>query len=206
MKHVAPTTFVFPAEGPELTFPTEVALWVREHYEAATTILEYGSGGSTTMAANMVGKTVFSVENSEPWYSALVVWFEKNQPKSDVRLHLEDKGRTEKWGRPVNKVKWRRYPRYALSVWQRDDFVHPDVVLIDGPFRVWCFLATLLLITKPVTVLFDDYVGCEDKYQLCESFAPIVQTQDRMVKFELDPTQIDPARLLDVVTAFSNVN
>lgn len=206
MSQAKSSIFSFPAEGPELTFPFEVALWVRDHYEAATTILEYGSGGPTAMGAHMVGKTIFSVENAEPWHSAMAAWFDRNPPLSDVKLHLENVGRTGQWGRPVNDNRWRRYPRYSLSVWQRDDFVHPDLVLIDGRFRVGCFLATLLSITKPVTVLFDDYVGREDKYQLCETFAPIVETQGHMVKFQLDPIQIDPARLLDVVIAFSNVN
>lgn len=199
-------TFKFPPEGPDLTFPLEVALWVREHYDAATTILEYGSGGSTAMASQMIGKTVFSVENAAPWHQALAAWLADSNPVSDIRLHFENLGRTGKWGWPIVENKWQKYPRYPLSVWQRDDFIHPDVVLIDGRFRVGCFLATLFSIRKPVTVLFDDYVGRENKYRLCESFAPIVETQGRMVKFQLDPTQIDPARLLDVVTAFSKLD
>lgn len=196
----------FPPEGPDLTFPLDVALWVRDHYDVSSTILEYGSGGSTAMAAQMVGKTVFSVENAQPWHDAMAVWFSENPPTSDIRLHFENVGKTGKWGWPVVENKWHKYPRYSLSVWQRADFIHPDLVLIDGRFRVGCFLATLFSITKPVTVLFDDYVGRERKYDICESFSPIVETRGRMAKFHLNPTQIDTTRLLDVVTAFSKIN
>ncbi|RPE71432.1 hypothetical protein EDD53_0550 [Pacificibacter maritimus] len=196
----------FSASGPELTFPSDVAQLVRAHYDAATTILEYGSGGSTAMAAQMTGKTVFSVENAAPWHASMQAWFDENPPVSTVHLHLEKVGKTKDWGWPVNETRWRRYPLYPLSVWQRNDFQHPDLVLIDGRFRVGCFLATLLSITKPVTVLFDDYIGREDKYNLCESFAQITQTTGRMVKFDLTPTVLDPKRLLDVVTAFGKIN
>jgi hypothetical protein len=196
----------FSADGPELTFPAEVAVWVRDAYEQATTILEYGSGGSTAMASKMIGKTVFSVESATPWHRAMTTWLDENPPVSDIRLHHQNIGKTRAWGWPENETHWRKFPKYALSVWQRDDFEHPDLVLIDGRFRVGCFLATLLSITKPVTVLFDDYVGREQQYQLCETFAPITQTLGRMVKFELNPTQLDPKRLLDVVVAFSKPN
>lgn len=196
----------FPAEGPEMTFPFEVALWVRDEYDLANTILEYGSGGSTAMASQMAGKTVFSVENAAPWHKAMVAWLADNPPLSDVKLHFENIGTTGDWGWPKHEKRWRKFPRYPLAVWGRDDFVHPDLVLIDGRFRVGCFLATLFSIKKPVTVLFDDYVGREAQYRICETFSPILETRGRMVKFQLDPTQIDPARLLDVVSAFGEIN
>jgi hypothetical protein len=205
MSQAAPL-HTFPPEGPELTFPFEVTLWVREAYDLASTILEYGSGGSTAMASQMSGKTVFSVESSASWYHAMAVWFDDNPPVSDVRLHYQNIGKTREWGWPETDEDWRKYPKYPLSVWQRDDFQHPDLVLIDGRFRVGCFLTTLLSITKPVTVLFDDYVGREKQYQICETFAPITQTQGRMVEFKLEPTQLDPTRLLDVITAFGKPN
>lgn len=203
MTSAAQPQHIFPDEGPEVTFPHNVALWVRDHYDLASNILEYGAGGSTAMASEMAGKTVFSVESSKSWVDAMHAWFADHPPVASIHLHHEYIGKTKGWGFPAREHQWRLYPRYSLGVWQREDFVAPDLVLIDGRFRVGCFLATLFSISKPTTVLFDDYVGREDQYQICETFAPIVETQGRMVKFQLDPTQIDPARLLDVVTAFS---
>jgi hypothetical protein len=52
-------------ERPELTFSPEVAELVRETYAQAQVILEYGSGGSTVLASEMAGKTVFSVESDK---------------------------------------------------------------------------------------------------------------------------------------------
>lgn len=192
----------FGPDGPELTFPSEVAAWVTSHYETADVILEYGSGGSTVLAAGMTGKTVFAVENAKDWYQSMQAWFAQNPPVSDVRLHRQNVGATKAWGFPVDESKWRNYPAYPLSVWQRDDFVHPDVVLIDGRFRAACFLATLFSIRKPVTVLFDDYVPRADRYAICESFAEITETRGRMVKFNLDPATVPAHRLLEIFQTF----
>ena len=43
-------------ERPELTFIPEVGELVRKHYEDADVILEYGSGGSTVMASEMLAR------------------------------------------------------------------------------------------------------------------------------------------------------
>ena len=54
-------------ERPELTFIPEVGELVKKHYIKAKVILEYGSGGSTVLASEMPGKTIYSVESSRVW-------------------------------------------------------------------------------------------------------------------------------------------
>ena len=53
-----------PITRPELTLPEAEAALLRETYDRAGVILEYGSGGSTVLAAEQPGKTVPSVESS----------------------------------------------------------------------------------------------------------------------------------------------
>jgi len=64
-------------ERPELTFIPEVGALVRKHYEGADVILEYGSGGSTVMASEMPGKTIYSVESSRVWTKMMRRWFDQ---------------------------------------------------------------------------------------------------------------------------------
>jgi hypothetical protein len=185
-------------DRPVLTFPPVVAEAVREAYAAATTILEFGSGGSTALAAEMPGKTVFSVESDGAWLRKMRAWFDANPPAADVRLHHADIGPTVKWGRPRDTRFFRRWPRYALSVWDRPDFRQPDLVLIDGRFRVACLLATAYRIDRPVTVLFDDYLGREP-YRAVEEIAKPVAMHGRMARFDLTPQPITPDRLVWIV-------
>ena len=183
---------------PELTMPEAEAAVLRAAYAAASVILEYGTGGSTLMAAEMSGKTIFAVESDRRWLSMMRDWIAANPGGSTVHLHQADIGATRRWGHPRNEVRWRQYADYPLGVWDRDDFRHPDVVLIDGRFRVGCFLATMLRIRCPVTVLFDDYAPRPAYRAVEEWFAPVTIT-GRMAQFQVTPVTLDPAHLRRVI-------
>jgi hypothetical protein len=49
-----------------LTLPADEARLLQDHYARAGVVLEYGSGGSTLLAARL-GKQVFSVESDAAW-------------------------------------------------------------------------------------------------------------------------------------------
>lgn len=186
-------------ERPVLTLPEAEAECLGQAYKAAKVILEYGSGGSTVLAADM-GKTVTSVESDPDWLAKMDAWFAGHKPKGRVVLHHGDIGPTAKWGMPKAPRSFRSWPGYALSVWDRPDFLQPDVVLIDGRFRPACLLATAFRTTRPVRVLFDDYAERPAYHQIEEMFRPIA-LHGRMAEFLVEPTAI-PAARLDWVMSF----
>ena len=188
---------------PELTFSSEVAALVRESYAAARVILEYGSGGSTALAAGMPGKTVFSVESDRRWTRDMQAYLDGAGTASEVHLHHTAIGATGKWGRPVDHSGYRRYHRYPLEIWDRPDFRHPDTVLIDGRFREACFYAVMLRCTRETVVLFDDY-GNRPRYHAVERFATPVETRGRMAKFVLGERALPREALTQIVGAFTN--
>ena len=183
---------------PELTMPLAEAAALRAAYAGAGVILEYGTGGSTLMAAEMPGKVIFAVESDRYWLSMMRAWMVAHPGASTVNLPRADVGPTRRWGHPRNELRWRQYADYPLGVWDRDDFVHPDVVLIDGRFRVGCFLATILRIVRPVTVLFDDYLP-RLKYRAVEDWFEPMQFIGRMAQFQVSPVVLDPVRLRHVI-------
>ena len=192
-----------PMEQPELTLPEAEAAWLRSCYADADVILEYGSGGSTVLASEMPGKTVFSVESDADWLGRMRLWFEAHPPAARVTLHHGDIGPTTKWGQPVGSKFYRRYHHYPLSVWDRDDFKHPDVVLIDGRFREACFYTVMMRAVRPVTVLFDDYIE-RDHYHEVEAIVPRAEVRGRMARFEITPQPVPPERLTRVIAAFAD--
>lgn len=194
-----------PLERPQLTLPEAEAEAVRNAYAAAGVILEYGSGGSTVIGAEMPGKRIFSVESDKAWLGMMERWFAANPPLSRLALHHGDIGPTKAWGAPVDDAQFRRWPSYPVSVWDRSDFEHPDVVLIDGRFRSACFLTTLFRITRPVTVLWDDYTERKG-YHVMESFAPLVRTHGRMAEFHLEPMAVPAERLGLILTTYLRPN
>lgn len=189
-------------DRPVLTFPEEVGDWVRGHYEKASVILEYGSGGSTVMAAEMTGKTVFSVESDPRWCQMMQEYLDHAGTQSEVHLHYANIGVVGKWGRPKNHDAWPRYHRYPNSVWDLPEFKAPDLILIDGRFRAACLLTAMLRTEKPVTVLFDDYTE-RRRYHAVENFVPRSETRGRMARFEIEPTDLPRAKLTEILRLYT---
>lgn len=182
--------------------PAAEAAALAAAYAEAGTVLEYGAGGSTVLAAERPGKAVITVESDADWVARMRDWFAANTPAGEVILHHADIGPTKDWGHPADQSALRRWPGYALSVWDRKDFRHPDVVLIDGRFRVACLLATAFRITRPVTVLFDDYAG-RKHYHGVEEFIRPTALVGRMALFDLVPQHVPADKLGWIIPYFT---
>ena len=127
-------------QRPDLTMPVAEAELLRQHYEDADAILEYGSGGSTLMAAEMEGKHVTSVESDKAWWQMMMECFEANPASrgSTVDMLYSGIGPTREWSYPKDERSWKQFAQYPLAVWEMDELRAPDVVLVDGRFRVGC--------------------------------------------------------------------
>ncbi|MDX1780018.1 MAG: hypothetical protein R3256_01745 [Thalassovita sp.] len=183
---------------PELTLPEAEAVALSRAYAGADTILEYGSGGSTVMAAEL-GKTVWSVESDPDWAQMMRDYFAAHPPLGEVHIVHADIGPTRQWGQPVDDSGWKKFPRYPLAIWDRAGFTHPDVVLVDGRFRVGCALATAFRITRPVTLYFDDYADRERLHAVEDFLGKPVEMIGRMARFDITPTPVPGDKLLRVV-------
>ncbi|MEZ5684860.1 MAG: hypothetical protein R3D78_02760 [Paracoccaceae bacterium] len=186
---------------PELTLPAAEADCLRAEYQRAGCILEYGSGGSTVLGAEMAGKTLISVESDRAWHGAMTRYFAAHPPRAKLVLHHADIGPTGDWGHPKSEAQFRRWPGYPLSVLDRPDFTQPDLVLIDGRFRAACFLACLFRTRAPLRVLWDDYAG-RDRYHEVETFCVPTRMVGRMAVFDLDPTALPVDRLQQILSVF----
>jgi len=183
-----------------LTFAEREAEAVTRLYAASTCILEYGSGGSTVLAAQL-GKQIFTVESDKAWadrLAARVVGL-----PGTVHMHHVDIGPTGDWGMPTRPKSHASFHRYPLSVWDRSDLPEPDLVLIDGRFRAACLVATILRTKRPVTVLFDDYHH-RRVYHRVERLATLDTMIGRMAVFTVEPGTIPPDMLTEVVGWFSD--
>ena len=184
----------------EMFFPEEVLGYVTRHYASAPSILEYGSGGSTVLAAEL-GARVISVESDKAWADRLTVHLAGSSTLALV--HHVDIGPTGNWGRPLRTEAAARYHRYALSVWDRPDLGEPDLVLIDGRFRAACLAAVMMRAKRPTTVLFDDYAP-RGYYHAVEKLARKEETIGRMARFTVTPGPIPPEMLTEVIGWFTD--
>ena len=182
-----------------LTFPPDVAEHVRECYQQAQGIVEYGSGGSTKLAAEL-GVSCLSVESDPDWAAALTRHLDSmsDEPASAQVMHI-DIGTTEAWGYPTDPSHWDQYWRYPLQVWEQDPA--PSHVLIDGRMRKACFAATLLNIRRETTILFDDYTDRPFYHGVEDILAPTL-TIGRMAEFHARPGMLDQAGFAALIPWF----
>jgi hypothetical protein len=183
-----------------LTFPPRVAEFVASQYAPGRMILEYGSGGSTLLAARS-GCRVISVESDRAWAARLTTAL---APWADMAsLHYADIGPTKDWGFPAAHDEHETFHTYPLSVWDRADLGNPDLVLIDGRFRAACLVAVLLRARRPTTVLIDDYAR-RHHYHGVERLARKEEMIGRMAHFTVTPGPIPPDMVTEAISWFAD--
>jgi hypothetical protein len=161
-------------------FDEESTVYFRKQLESARNYLEYGSGGSTILANSLVN-TLVSVD-SDPSFIADVrrKLAEEGGRKAMAKLIYVNIGLTEDWGMPVftkpTRRRVRRWEDYPTAPWRfyRSIAQQPDLILVDGRFRVACVLESLLSLSPlcNTKILLDDYDG-RPHYQVVERFADL---------------------------------
>lgn len=159
--------------------------------------IEYGSGGSTVLAARL-GKDFVSVE-SDLTFSKLVTERIKAEDRSGHVVAV-DIGTTGAWSAPLFtrscQSRLQCWRQYVIAPWLRlPSNVTPDLVLIDGRFRIACVLYSLMQLhgREEATILFDDY-GDRRNYHVVERFARLERMAGRMAVFH-PRNDITPADL-----------
>lgn len=114
---------------------------------------EYGVGDSTIWASKNTNAKILAVESDPNW----AVWAQGFLKSNRGQVFHVDLGEVRDWGRPTSYSHLEGFSQYFEVIWR--GLEKPDVVLIDGRFRVACFLTCLLFGEEGTHIIFDDYVG-----------------------------------------------
>ena len=146
------------------------------------TYFEYGCGKSTEYMYSYSSCNIYSVDTDLQWIKKIQ---QLTNGKKDKRLNLHwvDVGEVEQWGYPVSYLKRKFFYNYANNFYTLDK--KPDLVLIDGRFRVFCFLTTLKNAPTGTKIIFDDYNN-RPLYHVIEEFSPLLDKCGRQGLFEVD--------------------
>ncbi len=157
--------------------------------DKATIYLEYGSGGSTVYAAKQKPNisTIISIDTDAQWVENVRL----NLAGAGDRISLNhaNVGPVVEWGRPRDRSAIDSYHLYATKPWEeaRRLDVEPDLIMVDGRFRVACFLYSLVCARQGATLVLDDYIG-RDHYKIVEEFCPLVDVVERTGVFTVHKT------------------
>jgi len=159
---------------------------------------EYGVGKSTRWVLNNSQASILAVDSSQAWIDVVRTG---NETAKRLDIQWIDLGTLGWAGRPGSYEKRDQFWTYIESIWNRDQ--RPDLVLVDGRFRVACFLYSLAMGAPGTHLLFDDYTD-RPEYHLVEEFIKPVQTCGRQALFTI-PEQLDQQLILTTARQFCYV-
>jgi hypothetical protein len=156
----------------------------REKIAGVQCYLEYGCGGSTVYAAKVANvPSIIAVDTNREWVDRVTGSIQG----SEGRFFIEhcDLGPTGDWGVPKSDEKRKFFWRYVVTPWNtaKQNSLTPELVLIDGRFRIASFLFSLLSAPEGTTILFDDYFD-RPHYAVAEEFCRVDQRRGRMAVFK----------------------
>ena len=177
-------------EGEEFSFLSE-ALAEASHYG------EYGVGASTTWVYRNFGCQIRAVDTDAHWIK--LVKKEANSLRCKI-VHV-DVGPLRRWGFPQTYMSAEEFPRYFDAIF--GDNFSPDLILVDGRFRVACFLTSVKRAKPGTIIIFDDYPE-RPHYHVVEEVLSPEKVGSRQAKFSV-PASFDLARLDFLLDKFSYV-
>jgi hypothetical protein len=176
-----------PPTGPQLD--DETVAWLANELSGTNLFVEFGCGGSTLMADQLAVPTL-SVE-SDPYYAAAVRGV-LSHPESTKILAL-DMGITREWGMPMFFSK-RKGLRYAKAPFEHLGTRSPELILVDGRYRVACALASAAHAARagePSKMLVDDYAG-RPAYHILERYLGSPERIGRAALFVVGAHDVPP--------------
>jgi hypothetical protein len=161
--------------------------------------LEFGMGASTRLAFRAKVPEILSIDSDWTLGQALdLAWKSRKRPIGQIFSFIHvDFGKIGDWGYPVGDEDLSRGRRYAFAFL---DGAPPDLVLIDGRFRVACFLALISRIDTPIRILWDDYFD-RPWYHSVEEFLAPSRRFGRLAVFELEGSMKVPEELMEIFLA-----
>jgi hypothetical protein len=138
---------------------------------------EYGCGKSTFWMSKNTNANITSVDTSKDWVAIVEKQILNNK---NTLVKFIDCGTVKKWGKPIDLSKKDSFIQYAEFLWKQD--IKPDMVLVDGRFRVLCFLISLKHANENTKLIFDDYVD-RPHYHIVEKILQPIEFDGRQAYF-----------------------
>ena len=137
---------------------------------------EYGCGQSTIWVSKNFDINIYSVESDHFWKKKISKKIKNNK----CTIYYANIGKVKSWGRPLNYKREIFFKYYTDYIWKQK--YKPTVILIDGRFRVCCFLTSLINGNTGSKIIFDDYNNREH-YHYIEKYIKPVKKSERQSLF-----------------------
>ena len=194
--------------SPQPPMPEPIVDWLKAQLQGSRCFLEFGAGASTRLAASLNVPEIVSVESDLAFGRSVARAVKRSPSSSHHQMVLVDLGPTKDWGFPRYYRALRRWPEYSLRIWEhlRQEKLSPDLVLVDGRFRVACFLAALAYARAGTHILFDDYTTRPEKYAIVERHLAYDRLIDRAAVFTVPEREaLNPVEIHEDIAIYMGI-
>lgn len=164
------------------TMTSKERLLLESFLRCSDNYLEFGCGASTVIASDLVGTSVTAIDASQAWIDEVAKTCAVQSTKIVPRLLHVDIGPLGDWSYPKDRSKMDQWPAYYERIWEESDTAKCDLFLIDGRFRVACFMKTLLNCRDDSVIMIHDFSD-RRQYHIIKEFAKEVATQNNLSAF-----------------------
>ena len=170
----------------------------KKSIENITIYGEYGCGLSSKWILKNTSSIVISVDSSREWVEKVKT--ENKIYQSRLIINHINLGKVGSWGRPIGYLNSHNFVDYTDYIWKQIE--KPKLVLIDGRFRVCCFLTSLKFADPGTKIIFDDYVN-RPHYHFIEKYVSRINECGRQCLFVVPKkSEIDMNSLNKDIDAF----
>jgi hypothetical protein len=177
--------------------PAELTLF-SSFLTCSSQYMEFGAGGSTCLASSM-GNPSISIDSSDEWLTKVAAECALNPNAPQPRLVKADIGPTGDWGWPVDGATRDKWPSYYTTAWAEPDSAKCDLFLIDGRFRVACFMSVILHCRPSAIILIHDFFS-RPAYHVVKEICEEVARAEELSAFQA-PANVDRGRAQAILDA-----
>lgn len=168
---------------PPLMSETELALFV-QCLKGVRVYYEFGVGGSTVFAWNecllqAITPEVYGVDTSAEWIKQVTDLLSS----PTIQLKHVDVGALKDFGYPASSAPNKGWVEYSTSITHAPHPHRIDLVLVDGRFRVACFIQSVLTCSVGTKILVHDY-SRRPSYRVMENWANRITSAASLTLFE----------------------
>lgn len=162
---------------PHPFMPAKEMEFIEGEYLKASVILEFGAGGSTLFALKN-NKRIISVESDKKFFDYLSSHAKSNHSMGDSRVLLAKTGITGRYGVPIffpfsTKISEKGLS-YVLTGYSQFNNCSPDLIFVDGRWRVACCLYSLISSFGSSRLLLDDYEDNRSYKSIIEKYFEVL--------------------------------
>ena len=156
-------------------------------------VLEFGSGGSTILLAANAEKLI-SIESDKKFAAQVNRKLESLNYKSKASVIYVNIGPTKSFGQPFSflspifKYRYKNYVRVFDNLGMQ---FKPDIVFVDGRFRVWCSIQACKTLEHNFILIVDDYFDRKEYHEIENFLGPAKVFSENTAYFEVQIGSID---------------